>query len=363
MIDDVLATNPELIEFPARSREYRAKIDALPTRFSSSDLTSIVARLQLTPLVTAALTIAEPLADKQGAVNQAARSKATNLVNAYQAAHPTWAAIDSGSLMDTIATIFRPQSETPLSLQAMLHAGGACTEYDAYQQVAEFEKLAGEKSLSVPDLEKFTELMSEPNSASLRLFLAIGKEKSATAQWMANYVYDHRPPHNCYKNDSFCIAHSFDLEPGKKKQAGLWVIENAMAGYYESVTHGGFRLSSLLEKMGAMDYPISQEGYAALSHYRIKKMASALEVTTEDLAASAENVVNWCLGKGYKVERLQSTVSADSYISVNQAEELVRFYVPEFRQGSFHSRFEEARKNARDTNKVRPYKVEPKPRI
>ena len=172
---------------------------------------------------------------------------------------------------------------------------------DAYQQVAEFVKLAEERNLSVPHLEKFTELMSEPNSAALRLFLAVGKEKSPTAQWMANYVYDHRSPHNCYKNDSFCVAHSFDLDERKKKQSGLWVIENAMSGYYESVTHGGFRLSTLLEKIGAMDHPVSQEGYAALDHMRIKKIASALEVTAEDLAASAENVVNWCLGKGYGV--------------------------------------------------------------
>ncbi len=234
---------------------------------------------------------------------------------------------------------------------------------EAYKQVAEFEKLAGEKSLSVPDLEKFTHLMSEPNCASLRLFLAIGKEKSPTAQWMANYVYDHRAGHNCYKNDSFCIAQHFDLDEGKKKQAGLWVIENAMAGYYESVTHGGFRLSNLLEQMGAMDYPVSKEGYAALDHLRIKKMASAFGVTAEDLAASAESVVNWCLGKGYKVEGLQSTISADTFISVDQAGELVRVYVPELRQRSFSYRLEEARKNARDPSKVRPYNVEPKPRV
>ncbi len=234
---------------------------------------------------------------------------------------------------------------------------------EAYRQVAEFGKLAGETKLDVPDLEKFTKLMSKPNSASLRLFLAVGEENSPTAQWMANYFYDHRPNHTCYKNDSFCVAQYFNLDERKKKQSSLWIIENAMSGYYESVTHGGFRLSSLLEKMGAMDYPVSHEGYAALSHLRIKKMASALEVTAEDLAASAENVVNWCLGGGYNVESLYSTISADRYVNIDQAEELVKTYIPPSKLGSFHSHLEKARENAQDPLKVRLSKIETKPRI
>ena len=222
---------------------------------------------------------------------------------------------------------------------------------EAYKRIEEFERMAKEVQMSVSDLRSFTELMSSPNCGSLRLFHAIGKEKSATAQCIDDYEYEHINDHNCYKNLCFCIAHLFDLSEERKRQSGLGVIENAMAGYFEPVTHGRFRLNDLLLKMGALEYPVSDnDGYAALTHRRIKKMADKLQTRDEDLALCALNVINWSLGQAYKVEGLESTFCASTCIDVNQAEDLAREYLAIEGKLSLGSKFSEARKNLANRN-------------
>ncbi len=234
---------------------------------------------------------------------------------------------------------------------------------ESYKQIEEFERMAGNVNLGSSDLQKFTELMSHPDCGALRLFLAIGREQSPTAQWMADYKYRYRPDHNCYKNDSFCIAQHFGLDEVRKKESGLWVVENGMGGYYEPVTHGGFRLSDLLHQMGAMDYPVFGEGYIALSHDRIRKIVDKLGINNKELANSAENVINWCLGEAYKVEGAKSTFSASTYININQAEELARVYLPEERQRTLDSLFDEARRNMQDREKVSTFSIQQKSRV
>ncbi len=219
---------------------------------------------------------------------------------------------------------------------------------EAYKQIEEFEQMAEEVGLEGPNLQQFTKLMSRPNYGTLRLFLAIGEEKSPTAQWMADFKYSDRAGHTCYRNDSFCVAHLFDLDSGRKRESSKWVIENGMGSYFEPVTHGGFRLSDLLCKMGAMESPVSGDGYVALGHDRIVKMAEALGVTNDELAGCAENVVKWILNEGYKVDDAETTFSAGTPLRMSQAEKLERSYLSQERQELLRPLFIKARVNERE---------------
>ncbi len=226
----------------------------------------------------------------------------------------------------------------------------------------EFREMLGNLSLNDSYLLKFTELISKPSCKALRFFLAVEQEKSPTAQWMANHIYEHKAAHNCYKNDSFYVAQSFGLDERRKKESSLWVIENAMGGYYEPLTHGEFRLSELLHQMGAMDYPVYGENYIALSHDKIRKMADKLGVSNEELAMSAENVINWTLRDAYNVAGVDSTFVGGTTIDIYQTHELVKLYLPQGRQKMFEPLFEEARRNI-GTKNVREFFIENKQRI
>ncbi len=128
MIEEILTTYPGLIEFPELSREYRERIDALPESLTSSELLQMRCRLKLSPLVSAAAVLYEPLADKQGSVHQSVRSKASNLLGGYSVSLPisTQLALTT-SLDKTRATILHPSTGNPKSLQNLLLQGGACT--------------------------------------------------------------------------------------------------------------------------------------------------------------------------------------------------------------------------------------------
>jgi hypothetical protein len=215
----------------------------------------------------------------------------------------------------------------------------------AYRDVSEFEKAATEVGLSSSDLQKVTGLMSEPNGLALRLFLAIGEEKSPTAQWMAEQEYANRPPHTCYRNDSFCIAHLFGLSDEKKAESAAWVIENGIGGYYETITHAGFELSELLHVLGAMPEPVIARSYSALRDDRIRRMATVLGVPDRTVEDAAENVIRWSLVQGYGVECITTTFSADSPIDIAEAERLASAYLPREKQQELRRAFDEARRN------------------
>ena len=128
-----------------------------------------------------------------------------------------------------------------------------------------------------------------------------------------------------------------------------------MAGYYEEITHNRFGLSNLLHKMGAMDHPLAvPKGklYVALNHERIKIIAKTLHISDEELASSTENVIWWCLSKGYKVEGVNSTFCASSSIDLIQARELAETYLPIEKQRDLMSLFREAKLNMQDGEKI-----------
>jgi hypothetical protein len=222
---------------------------------------------------------------------------------------------------------------------------------EAYRLVFEFEEIASDVSLGSSDLAKITKVMQEPNYAALRLFLAIGAEKSSTAQWMADRKYHERPDHNCYKNDSFCIAHLFELDSKRKRECTLWLIENSMAGYYEPVTHSGFRLSDMLYDMGAIDHPLSGGGYLALRLDRILTMANHFQISNKEIEDCAENVIKWSLNRGYAVET-ETSFSASSALGLNEIERVAKMYLPHDRQKSLLPLYAVARENLRDPEKT-----------
>jgi hypothetical protein len=220
---------------------------------------------------------------------------------------------------------------------------------NAYDKIRKFEKRDKGLNLSGPDLADFTELMSEPDCGALRLFLAIGEEKSTTAQWMADFRYDHRSAHSCYRNDSFCLAQLFDLDDQRKKESRLWVIENGLAGYYEAITHAGFNMNSVLFGMGVEAHLPEGHNYHQLQQDQIRGIAKIFGFGDEDLAGAAENVVNWILKRGYNVE-VQTSVCADSPLPLFEAEELARTYLSRQKQGELGSFFDKAIANKREGN-------------
>ncbi len=164
MIEENLAHIP----FPELSREYRSRIDALPRDIMNSELATIVARMKLMPLVTAATILSGPLADKQGFVEAGTRTKATNLVNGYVQAHPARTALE-GLTKVTTARIFLPAQEGFASLQSMVEAGGACNRHD---------RTAAEKHLRDTSCggSVHFQVNGKDNRSYNRLFIALDKE-------------------------------------------------------------------------------------------------------------------------------------------------------------------------------------------
>jgi hypothetical protein len=236
---------------------------------------------------------------------------------------------------------------------------------EAYALIRAFEERSRELKLDPKELNLLMELIKEPNPGALSLFLLTGQEKSSTAQWMANFVYDHRPAHSRYKNDCFYIAHSFDLDPVKKKESGLWVIENSMGGYYDSTTHGGFDLTGLLCRMGAMDNPVrSPEGHnVALAHHRIRKMASVFGTTEGELADAAENVIKGCLIQGYGIRGLESTYDVGGSLVFEQLQELRTYYLSADRRAALELYFTQARANLENRGAFRVHRIEISDRV
>ncbi|MFA6460694.1 MAG: hypothetical protein WCV90_00370 [Candidatus Woesearchaeota archaeon] len=235
----------------------------------------------------------------------------------------------------------------------------------AYALIKEFEEVAQGLRLNGPNLNALTEMMASPDEGALRLFALTGHEKSPTAQWMANYEYDHRPPHSRYKNDCFCIAHLFDLDPAKKKESGLWVIENSMGGYYDSITQGGFDLTGLLCKMGAMDDPVrSPEGHnVALAFHRITKMVESFKITKRELADAAENVIKGCLNQGYGIKEIESTYWVGGSLVFEQLQQLRDGYLPASRRDALEPYFTQARANFEGKGTARVHRVEISDRV
>lgn len=230
----------------------------------------------------------------------------------------------------------------------------------AYALIKEFEEVAQGLRLSGPNLNALAEMMASPDKGALRLFALTGHEKSPTAQWMANDKYDHRPGHSRYKNDCFCIAHLFDLDSAKKKESSLWVIENSMGGYYDPTTHGGFDLTSLLCKIGAMDDPVrSPEGHnVALAFHRIRKMAQVFRTTEGELADAAENVIKGCLIQGYNIKGLESTYDVGGSLVFEQLQQLSNEYLWGSRREALEPHFTQAIANFEGRGTARVHRVE-----
>ena len=219
----------------------------------------------------------------------------------------------------------------------------------AYATIRHFERQAKKFDLKSSDLQKVLKFMSIPSFKALQFFLSIGEEKSPTAQFMANYKYEDTGSHPSYRSDSFCIAQYFDLDKVKKKESSLWIIENAMAGYYDHITREGFKLTNLLSKMQAMDDNFkSKDKRLALNYHRINKLANGLNLTGEDLCESASNVINWCLVRGYRVQTsFEDKFGASVPFDIVQAEGLSKEYLSLDRQELLEPFFEEAKDNTK----------------
>jgi len=215
---------------------------------------------------------------------------------------------------------------------------------EAYQE--DLEKIAAGIKSNKLDVEKVTALLKTPNSAALRMFLAIGAQHSPAAVWMAEQIWNNEfPLHTCYHNDRFAIAYHFDLDAYRKKESTLNLLKNAMAGYFEARTHSGFRLSDLLCSLGAMDDPITTEEYVALREDKVRKIAHKLGINELELAHCAEEVCNWGLVEGYHVEG-KSSFHASTPLEFGQIERLADTYIPRDRfENEFRTKFERARKN------------------
>jgi len=217
------------------------------------------------------------------------------------------------------------------------------------QTMVEVERIESENQ------SRYAELFSEPSCDALKLFLNAGKQKSQTAQWMANRLYGwHRgtQAHSTNGNDSFWIAHLFELSEENKKESSLWVVENGLAGYLEGITHQGFDLVGLLKKMGALEGVHStNNGYIALSHPRIKDLAKVLKISDNELADCAENIILWCLNEGYLVREAKTTFSASTPFLLSEAEVLARTYLDASRRSDLDYLFSKARVNDLTGNK------------
>ena len=203
---------------------------------------------------------------------------------------------------------------------------------EAHQLINDFENIAQKMRLSTSDLEKLSILMSHPNETSLRLFLAVGAEESSVAQWMAQVCYARQGSHSCYLNDSFCIAHLFNLEEDKKRESSLNMLKNSIAGYFEPVTHGGFRLADLLEKYRVTEHhfnipPEKEHDYYRLSYKRIKKIAQVFKCSDEDLEHLAEDVCKWALNTTFGVDNLEYSFSASSPPKTQMLRTIARSYI------------------------------------
>lgn len=99
----------------------------------------------------------------------------------------------------------------------------------------------------------------------LRQLIEEGKKDSEEARDLAREEFDHKlPSHNCYWNDRFCIAHQFDLDKKRKREAAIWVHANGQSGYYETITHYGFNLNQIL-----IDHGIPEENLPSTEEKRM----------------------------------------------------------------------------------------------
>ncbi len=66
----------------------------------------------------------------------------------------------------------------------------------------------------------------------------------------AEFAYDYRPDHQCYWNDSFCVAVMCDLTWEKQQQAAWCAVCNGLNDYWEWHTHAGYEMAKVLRHIG-----------------------------------------------------------------------------------------------------------------
>jgi len=134
--------------------------------------------------------------------------------------------------------------------------------------------------------------------AEIRAYLETGEGSEAEAKELAEQevekgLKNYGATHSCYANDTAFLMWRFGLN--KDNWAGLRVVENGMAGFFEPITHNRFKLGELLTtKFGVREFPVTTE-YLSLGMPLLRELQEKLGLSTDHMVDCANRVCLWSI--------------------------------------------------------------------